>query len=133
VKRWNYDAPKLALDVQVDYRWSLIGPDGRDMFGSQRIRTWRDLRLAREEMSSLLAKGFRIAVSRRVEVWETQACRYCQARPCAIDYDIEGPYLTVTCETDQCRQGHNPDNHDWVAGKGPLWGPDHLEWQAIAV
>jgi hypothetical protein len=132
MRKWNYDAPKMAHAVRVSYFWSLIDQDGSDMFGPQRVRLW-ELRSLRECKAELLAKGFRLAVSRRVEVWPVEACHYCQARPCVTEWDCDGSYLRAICDDPQCNRGNNVDNSDWVAGTGPLWGPEHPEWPTDAI
>jgi hypothetical protein len=127
MKRFNFDAPKMALDVRVSYYWSLFAPDGTEVHGPNPVRPW-ELRSIRDNHIRLTVKGWRIAVTRDVLAWPVEVCFYCQARPCAIDYDIDGAYRTATCDSDQCRQGSNPDNSGWVAGEAPLWGPEHPEW-----
>jgi hypothetical protein len=128
MKSWNYDAPKMVLDVRVDYSTVLIAPDGHEMFGRNQLRPY-ELREIRETMAEALTpKGYRLKVERHVSTWWVPACWYCQARPCAIDFDCDGPYRRVVCEQEQCQRGSNPDNRDWVTGRGPLWGPEHPEW-----
>jgi hypothetical protein len=117
----------MVSAVRVDYFWSLVGPDGTDLFGPQRIRVW-ELRSLREDKARLVGKGFRLSVSRRVHVWQTEACHYCQARPCTTEWDSDGPCQRVLCDDEQCNRGNNFDNRDWVAGKAPIWGPGHPEW-----
>jgi hypothetical protein len=129
MRAWNFTAPKMALDVRVDYYVTLLRPDGSEWIGPRTVRPG-ELAEMRETMSvgGMLEKGYRMLVERSVTVWEVEACYDCQARPCAIDYDCDGPYRRSVCEDDQCNRGSNPDNAGWVAGRTPLWGPGHPEW-----
>jgi hypothetical protein len=131
MKSWNYDAPKMALDVRVDYFVSLFGPDGTEIYETRRIHP-AEIRSLRADRANLATTGFRTKAERRVTTRWVEACHYCQARPCITEWDCDGPYMRVICDDPQCNRGANLDNSDWVAGKGPLWGPEHPEWQATA-
>lgn len=125
MRAWNFSAPKMALETRVNYRMYLVTPcrpDGID-YGHSFVG---EIRAMREFVAD--KPGYRIRVEREVTAREVEACYYCQARPRAIEYDIDGPYRTATCEDDQCKRGTNPDNAGWVAGRTPLWGPGHPEW-----
>lgn len=123
------NARRVALEVRVSYRTMLVTPMG-DEIESFALKGW-EVSHRRREVAPLIARGWEFKIERHATVTRVEACYYCQARPAIWEQDCDGWYSTVVCDSDQCRQGRNPDNHEWVAGTAPLWGPGHPEFDRM--
>jgi hypothetical protein len=130
MKAYAWNQPKTAVEAHVRWTTALYGPDGTEIYAPAFVSRW-ELADQRAKFARLAAKGFALKLERHVYFSRVEVCYYCQARPRAIDYDIDGAYRTATCDSEQCQRGSNPDNSDWVAGTGPLWGPGHPEWDRM--
>jgi hypothetical protein len=128
VKARNFNAIRTALEVEVKFYVHLrnVATGYETALGS--MRGW-EIGNLRKALGGETSHALR--VERRVAYREVEACVECGARARALEWDCDGPYRTVVCWDEQCKRGRNVDNREWVAGRAPIWGPGHPEWDAM--
>jgi hypothetical protein len=91
---------KTAVDVDVRYYLAHVGREGYLNRLSER-EAGNILRMLKREPEA--ADTFKVV--REVITRVANACYYCGARPRTWEWDCDGQFENVTCDSEQCRTG----------------------------